>query len=78
MRRRLTAALAGSAIALAPGVTPFGWLSSSAEDGAELAARLAAQRIFVAPGRAWGDRRHVRAALPGAEAVDRLADALVG
>jgi histidinol-phosphate/aromatic aminotransferase/cobyric acid decarboxylase-like protein len=77
-RRRLTAALAGSPIALAPGVTPFGWLSSRAEDGAELAARLAAQRILVAPGGSWGDRRHVRAALGGPEAIDRLAGALVG
>ena len=34
--------------------------------------------VFVAPGRLWGDARHIRAALHGAEAVDRLADALIG
>ena len=57
---------------------PFAWLASAAEDGAELTARLAARRVFVAPGRLWGDARHIRAALHGAEAVDRLADALIG
>ena len=37
---------------------------------------LAASRIFVAPGSAWGDERHVRIALRGPEATDRLAAAL--
>ena len=57
---------------------PFAWIASAAEDGAELAARLAARQILVAPGRLWGDERHVRAALRGPEAVDRLAAALLG
>ena len=77
-RRQLATALAGSALALAPGAAPFAWLSSRAEDGPALAARLAASRILVAPGRLWGDERHVRAALGGPEVVDRLVDALVG
>ena len=42
----------------------------------ELAARLAAAKVYVAPGAAWGDESHVRAALRGPDAVDRLADAL--
>jgi hypothetical protein len=55
---------------------PFAWLSSDAEDGAAIAARLAKAQIFVAPGSLWGDERHVRAALRGPDAVDRLARAL--
>jgi histidinol-phosphate/aromatic aminotransferase/cobyric acid decarboxylase-like protein len=52
------------------------WLSSAESDGAALAARLAARRILVAPGSAWGDERHVRATLRDAAATDRLAAAL--
>ena len=76
--RQLAAALAGSPLAAAPAGVPFAWLSSDAEDGPALAARLAAAQVFVAPGRLWGDERHVRAALRGPEAVDRLAGALRG
>jgi histidinol-phosphate/aromatic aminotransferase/cobyric acid decarboxylase-like protein len=75
---RLAAALAGSPLSAAPGAVPFAWISSSAEDGAAIAARLAQAQVFVAPGSLWGDERHVRAALRGAEAVDRLASALLG
>jgi hypothetical protein len=75
--RRLAAALAGSPVSAAPAATPFTWIASSAEDGPALAARLAARQIFVAPGRSWGDERHIRAALHGPAAVDRLADALL-
>ena len=73
---QLAAALAGSPVAAAPGGLPFAWLSSDAEDGPALAARLAAAQVYVAPGRLWGDERHVRAALRGPEAIDRLAAAL--
>jgi histidinol-phosphate/aromatic aminotransferase/cobyric acid decarboxylase-like protein len=73
---RLAAALAGSPLSAAPGAVPFAWISSSAEDGAAIAARLAQAQVFVAPGSLWGDERHVRAALRGAGAVDRLAQAL--
>ena len=75
---RLAAALAGSPLSAAPGAVPFAWLSSSDEDGPAIAARLAAAQVFVAPGRLWGDDRHVRAALRGPADVDRLADALLG
>jgi histidinol-phosphate/aromatic aminotransferase/cobyric acid decarboxylase-like protein len=52
------------------------WLSSAGATGAELAEHLAARRIFVTPGSSWGDDRHVRIALRGSEATDRLAQAL--
>jgi histidinol-phosphate aminotransferase len=75
---RLAAALAGSALSAPTSAVPFAWISSSAEDGRAIAARLASQQVFVAPGRLWRDERHVRAALRGAAAVDRLAVALLG
>ena len=75
---QLAAALAGSPVAAAPGGLPFAWLSSDAETGPALAARLAAAHVYVAPGRLWGDERHVRAALRGPEAIGRLAAALRG
>jgi histidinol-phosphate aminotransferase len=74
---RLAAALAGSPLSALPASVPFAWISSDAEDGPAIAARLASQQVFVAPGRLWGDARHVRAALRGPAAVDRLADALL-
>jgi histidinol-phosphate aminotransferase len=77
LHRRLAGALAGSPLSAAPGSMPFAWLSSSEEDGAEIAARLAAAQVFVVSGRLWGDERHVRAALRGPEGVDRLAAALL-
>jgi histidinol-phosphate/aromatic aminotransferase/cobyric acid decarboxylase-like protein len=75
---RLAAALAGSPFSATPGAVPFAWLSSSDEDGPAIAARLAAAQVFVAPGRLWGDERHVRAALRGPAEIDRLAAALLG
>ena len=68
--------LAGTDLAFPPGTGPLLWLSSASHSGPELAAGLAARRIFVAPGTAWGDDRHVRVALRGPEATDRLASAL--
>ncbi len=44
--------------------------------GPALAEALAARRIFVAPGTAWGDERHVRITLRDAAATARLAGAL--
>jgi histidinol-phosphate aminotransferase len=74
---QLAAALAGSPFSAPPAAVPFAWISSDVEDGPPIAARLAAQQVFVAPGRLWGDERHVRAALRGPQAVERLADALL-
>ncbi len=64
-REHLAAALAGTDLAFPPGTGPLLWLSSAGLGGRELAAGLAAKRIFVAPGSAWGDDRHVRVALRG-------------
>jgi histidinol-phosphate aminotransferase len=77
-QERLAAALAGSPLAAPRAAVPFAWIASDAEDGPAIAARLAAQQVFVAPGRLWGDERRVRAALRGPLAVDRLAGALLG
>jgi histidinol-phosphate aminotransferase len=52
------------------------WLSSAGHDGRALAAHLAAHRIFVSPGTAWGDDRHVRVALRDSSATERLIGAL--
>ena len=75
--RQLAAALAGSPLSALPAAVPFAWISSGAEDGAAIVARLASSQVFVAPGRLWGDDRHVRAALRGPAAIERLAAALV-
>jgi histidinol-phosphate aminotransferase len=75
-RERLATSLAGSELAFPPGAGPLIWLSSGAHEGSELASHLAARRIFVTPGTAWGDDRHVRVALRGPEATERLAGAL--
>jgi histidinol-phosphate/aromatic aminotransferase/cobyric acid decarboxylase-like protein len=55
---------------VAPGVGPYAWLELP------VAEELAARRIYVAPGAAWGDERHVRVTLGDAAATDRLLAAL--
>jgi histidinol-phosphate aminotransferase len=75
-RERLAAALHGGPVSFPAGHGPYVWLSSSEHDGRALAERLASRRIFVAPGAAWDDDRHVRATLRDAAATDRLAAAL--
>jgi histidinol-phosphate/aromatic aminotransferase/cobyric acid decarboxylase-like protein len=76
--RQLADLLSGSPFSAEPAEVPFAWVSSREEDGPAIAARLAARQVFVAPGRLWGDDRHVRAQLRSPEAVERLARALVG
>ncbi|HET6547635.1 MAG TPA: pyridoxal phosphate-dependent aminotransferase [Solirubrobacter sp.] len=73
-RARLEAALAGSSFHPAPGHGPYVWLA--APGGPALAEALAARRIFVAPGTAWGDEHHVRVTLRDSAATDRLVAAL--
>jgi histidinol-phosphate/aromatic aminotransferase/cobyric acid decarboxylase-like protein len=75
-RERLAAGLAGTGLAFPPGHGPYVWLSSAEHDGRLLAEHLAARRIFVAPGSAWGDDRHVRVTLRDPAATDRLIAAL--
>jgi histidinol-phosphate aminotransferase len=75
-RERLAAALEGTPFSFPAGHGPLVWLASAEHDGAAIAAGLAAQRIYVTPGSAWGDERHVRVALRGGAATDRLTAAL--
>jgi histidinol-phosphate aminotransferase len=75
-RDHLAAVLAGTDFAFPAGTGPLLWLSGASLSGRELASQLAKRRIFVAPGAAWGDEHHVRIALRGPEATDRLAAAL--
>jgi histidinol-phosphate/aromatic aminotransferase/cobyric acid decarboxylase-like protein len=71
-RERLADALEGTPFSFPAGHGHLVWLSSTEEDGAALARRLAAQRVYVAPGSGWGDEQHVRIALRDAAATDRL------
>jgi histidinol-phosphate/aromatic aminotransferase/cobyric acid decarboxylase-like protein len=75
-RARLEAALADTPYHPSPGHGPYVWLA--APGGPELAEALAARRIYVAPGTAWGDDHHVRVTLRDAAATDRLVAALTG
>ena len=59
------------------GVGPLVWLRASASDGRTLAAHLAARRITVMPGEAWGDDAHVRVTLRDAPSTGRLVSALL-
>jgi histidinol-phosphate/aromatic aminotransferase/cobyric acid decarboxylase-like protein len=77
-RERLAAALRGTKFSFPGGHGHLVWLASSEEDGASLARRLAAQRIYVTPGAQWGDEQHVRIALRDGAATDRLVAALRG
>jgi histidinol-phosphate/aromatic aminotransferase/cobyric acid decarboxylase-like protein len=65
--------LASGPFGVAPGAGPYAWLETR---GRPLAEELAARRIFVAPGSAWGDDAHVRVTLRDAAATDRLLEAL--
>ena len=75
-REHLAAVLTGTDFAFPAGTGPLLWLSCASLPGRDVAAGLATKRIFVAPGTAWGDDRHVRIALRGPGATDRLAAAL--
>jgi histidinol-phosphate/aromatic aminotransferase/cobyric acid decarboxylase-like protein len=75
-RERLAEGLHGGPVSFPAGHGPYVWLASSEHDGRALAERLGSRRIFVAPGAAWDDDRHVRATLRDAATTDRLAAAL--
>jgi histidinol-phosphate aminotransferase len=75
-RDRLAATLRDTPFSFPEGHGPLVWLESSEHDGAAIAAGLAAQRIYITPGGAWGDERHVRVALRDGAATDRLSAAL--
>jgi histidinol-phosphate/aromatic aminotransferase/cobyric acid decarboxylase-like protein len=75
-RERLASRLAGTPLSFGAGVGPLVWLRSSAIDGRTLASQLAARRITVMPGEAWGDEAHVRVTLRDAAATERFVTAL--
>jgi histidinol-phosphate aminotransferase len=75
-RARLAEGLRDTPLAFPAGHGPFVWTASEAHDGRELARHLAARRIYVTPGSAWGDERHVRIVLRDGAATDRLIAAL--
>lgn len=75
-RDRLAAGLEGTPLSFLAGHGHLVWLSSVEHDGRTIAAHLAARRIYVTPGAAWGDDRHVRVALRDGAATDRLVGAL--
>jgi histidinol-phosphate aminotransferase len=75
-RERLAAGLRGTPFGFPAGHGHLVWLSSTDHDGRDIARGLAAQRIYVTPGTAWGDDRHVRVALRDGAATDRLIAAL--
>ena len=56
----------------------FVWLRAPGLSGAELAGRLERAGVIVAHGGALGDEEHVRAAIRGGAAADRLLAALAG
>ncbi len=57
--------VAGSPFPVTEGVGPYAWLEAPADV-------LAARRVFVAPGSAWGDDRHVRVTLRDSASTDAL------
>jgi histidinol-phosphate aminotransferase len=65
--------LAAGPFGVEPGVGPYAWLETRR---LPLAEELAARRIFVAPGSAWGDDAHVRVTLGDPASTDRLLEAL--
>jgi histidinol-phosphate aminotransferase len=75
-RERLAAALADTPLSFPAGHGHLVWLGSERHDGRAIAGHLAARRIAVLPGAAWGDDARVRIALRDATATDRLAAAL--
>jgi histidinol-phosphate aminotransferase len=75
-RERLASGLRGTPFSFTPGHGHLVWLESAEHDGKAIASHLAAQRIYVTPGSAWGDERHVRVALRDGAATDRLTAAL--
>jgi histidinol-phosphate aminotransferase len=75
-RARLADALRDTPLSFPAGHGHLVWLSSTHHDGAAIARHLAARRIYVTPGAAWGDGDHVRAALRDSAATERLSAAL--
>jgi len=75
-RRRLAAALADLPVDAPPSQANLVWLAAPGLTGRELAGRLERHAVLVAPGESLGADDHVRAAIQGPGATDRLIRAL--
>jgi histidinol-phosphate aminotransferase len=75
-RRRIEERLAHLPIDATPSQANFLWLAAPSLTGDELAARLERQGVIVQPGGPLGAEDHVRAAVQGPPATDRLLRAL--
>lgn len=75
-RARLLAALHDLPLDAVESQANFVWMRAPALHGAQLAARLEAERLIVAPGGPLGDDEHVRVSIRSAGATDRLLAAL--
>lgn len=77
-RARVLRALHDMPVDAADSQANFVWLRAAGLTGAELAGRMERAGVIVAHGGALGDEDHVRAALRGPAATDRLLAALEG
>jgi histidinol-phosphate aminotransferase len=75
-RSRLLSALHDLAIDAPESQANFVWLRAPSLSGAQLSARLEAEKLIVAPGGPLGDDDHVRVSIAGEAATDRLLAAL--
>lgn len=75
-RRRLLKALHDLPVDAPETQANFAWISAAGLTGAELAARLERGSVLVTPGGPLGDEEHVRAAIRGPAATERLLSAL--
>jgi histidinol-phosphate aminotransferase len=75
-RARLREAIEDLPLEIAESQANFVWMRAEGASGDELAASLERSRVRVAPGRALGDERYVRAAIRDAAGTDRLIWAL--
>ena len=75
-RARLLAGLHELPVDAPPTQANFAWLQAAGLSGSELAARLERSGVLVAPGGPLGDEDHVRVAIRGGAATDRLLSAL--
>jgi histidinol-phosphate aminotransferase len=75
-RARLREAIEDLPLEMAESQANFVWMRAEGASGDELAASLERSRVRVAPARALGDERYVRAAIRDAAGTDRLIWAL--
>ena len=75
-RRRVLDALRELPVEVGDSQANFVWLRAPGRNGSELAERLRREGVTVAPGGPLGAEDHIRAAIRGAAATERLVEAL--